>query len=119
MDSSNWMKYKKATINPINKRDNICFQYAACSHVKFKFSKRSHVKLWANQKRPAENKYNWKGISYLLQKHNWKNLEKNNLTIALNFLYVKKEKLYPAYVSKHNSKCEKQVIILMIPNWEG
>ena len=27
-------------------------------------------------------------------------------------------KIYPAYVSKHNSNCEKQVIILMIPNEE-
>ena len=27
--------------------------------------------------------------------------------------------IYPAYVSKHNSNHEKQVIILMIPNGEG
>ena len=26
----------------------------------------------------------------------------------------KKEKIYPAYVSEHNSNCEKQVILLMI-----
>ena len=29
-----------------------------------------------------------------------------------------KKKKYPAYVSKHNSNCEKQVILLMIPNGE-
>ena len=28
------------------------------------------------------------------------------------------EKIYPAYVSKQNSKHEKQVILLMIPNGE-
>ena len=28
---------------------------------------------------------------------------------------AKKEKVYPAYVSKHNSNHEKQVILLMIP----
>ena len=28
--------------------------------------------------------------------------EKNNVTIALNISYAKKEKIYPAYVSKHN-----------------
>ena len=44
---------------------------------------------------------------------------KNNSTIALNILYAKKEKIYPAYVSKHNSNREKQVIFLMIPNEEG
>ena len=35
------------------------------------------------------------------------------------FCMLKKEKIYPAYVSKHNSNCEKQVIFLMIPNGKG
>ena len=48
-----------------------------------------------------------------------RNYEKNNLTIALNVLYAKKKKIYPAYVSKHNSNREKQVILLMISNGEG
>ena len=34
--------------------------------------------------------------------------------IALNVLYVKKEKIYAAYVSKHNSNREKQIILLLI-----
>ena len=42
----------------------------------------------------------------------------NNVTIAFNVLYAKKEKIYPAYVSKHNSNREKQVILLMISNAE-
>ena len=33
-------------------------------------------------------------------------------------MYNKKEKLYPAYVSKHNSNRERQVILLMIPSGE-
>ena len=33
-------------------------------------------------------------------------------------MYAKKEKIYPAYVSKHNSNREKQVILLMISNGE-
>ena len=33
--------------------------------------------------------------------------EKNDLTIALKLLYAKNEKIYPAYVSKQNSDCEK------------
>ena len=44
---------------------------------------------------------------------------KDNQTIALNAFYAKNEKIYPAYVSKQNSKLEKQVIFLMIPNREG
>ena len=47
-----------------------------------------------------------------------KKTEKNNVRIALNVLYAKKEKIYPAYVSKNNSNREKQVILLMIPNGE-
>ena len=64
------------------------------------------------------NKYNWEGINFPSVKDYWKTLEKNNVTIALNDLYPKKEKLYPAYVSKHNSNCEKQVIFLVISNGE-
>ena len=41
---------------------------------------------------------------------------KNNATIALNVLNAKKEKIYPAYVSKHSSNRAKQNILLMIPN---
>ena len=32
---------------------------------------------------------------------------------------LKKKNIYPAYVSKHNSNREKQVILLIIPNGEG
>ena len=45
--------------------------------------------------------------------------EKNNVTITINVLYAKKEKIYFAYVSKHNLNREKQVILLMIPNGNG
>ena len=38
--------------------------------------------------------------------------------MSLNVLYAKKEKIYPAYVSKHNSNREKQVIFLMSSNGE-
>ena len=48
-----------------------------------------------------------------------KKLKKKNVIIALNVLYAKKEKIYPAYVSKRNSIREKQVIYLMIPSGKG
>ena len=35
-----------------------------------------------------------------------KKIDKNNVTIALNVWYAKKEKIYPAYISKHNSNRE-------------
>ena len=52
---------------------------------------------------------------FSIRKEDWKKTE-SNITIALIVFYAKKEKLYTAYISKHNSNCEKQVIISMIPN---
>ena len=34
------------------------------------------------------------------------------------FCMQKKKKIYPNYVSKNNSNCQKQVILLMISNGE-
>ena len=34
-------------------------------------------------------------------------------------MYAKKEEIYPPYILKHNSNCQKQVILLMISNGEG
>ena len=65
------------------------------------------------------NKCKWGKINFATKKDDWEKFEKNKLTIALNVSYGKKEKIYPAYVSKHNSNREKQVILLMIPNGEG
>ena len=39
--------------------------------------------------------------------------------IGPNVLCAKKEKIYPACVSKDNSKREKQVVLLKITNGEG
>ena len=58
--------------------------------------------------KPFTHKYNWEGINYFT-----KNFEKNNLTIALNMLYVKK------WIYVLTKVREKQVILPMIPNGEG
>ena len=71
----------------------------------------SCVKSWRNKKRlakitrikPSINKYNLEGINFISEKDGWKTFDKNYVTIATNVLYVKKEKIYPAYVLKHNS----------------
>ena len=55
------------------------------------------------------------GINFPSEKDDCKKIEKK---IALNVLYAEKEKIYPVYMSKHNSNCEKQVILLMISNGE-
>ena len=65
------------------------------------------------------NKYNWKGINFLLKKDDQKKFEKISLTNSLNVQYAKNDKIHPAFVSKHKSNCEKQFILLAILNGEG
>ena len=66
--------------------------------------------------KPFINKYNWEGINYPSKLDDWKRFEKNNSAIALNILYIKEKEILPAYISKHDSTREKQIILLMIPN---
>ena len=65
------------------------------------------------------NESDWKGLNFQSEKDAWKKIEKNNVTIAANIFYAEKDKIYPAYVSKHNSNRKKQLILLMILNGEG
>ena len=59
-----------------------------------------------------------RGNTFSIRKDDWKKYEKYNVAIAFNVMYAEQEKVYPAYVSKHQSDREKQVILLMIPNGE-
>ena len=93
--SPNWLKNKKATINPKN-NDGKCFQYAvtvALNHEQVK-----------------------KEIEFPSHKKDWKKLELNNKSVALNVLYVPDniEKVGHVYMSKHNQNHESQAILLMI-----
>ena len=47
------------------------------------------------------------------KKNDWKKWE-NNVPITLNVLHAKKEKICPAYDSKHNLYSKKQVIPLFL-----
>ena len=69
--------------------------------------------------KPFIKKHKWKGKNFSGQKDNSKKIENNNVTISLIFCKPKKKKIYPAYVSKHNSDRKKQIILLLIPNGEG
>ena len=42
--------------------------------------------------KPFINKYNWKEKNFPLEKEDWKNFEKDYVTIALNVCCAKKEK---------------------------
>ena len=79
-----WIKNKKATINPINKKDKKCFQYAVTVVL-------NHEEIGKNSERitktkPFINTHKWKGINIPSEKDDWKEFEKSNVTIALNVL---------------------------------
>ena len=56
--------------------------------------------------------------NYTSKIDDWKTFEKNNPAIALNILYIKEKEICPAYISKFNSNCEKQISLLIISNEE-
>ena len=113
--SPDLIKYKNATVNPKN-TDDKCFQYAVT--VALNYEKIESYPERLSNIITFTNKYNWEGINYPSKIDDWRKFEKNNSTITLNILHIKEKEILPAYISKHNSTCEKQIILLMIPNEE-
>ena len=102
----------KTTINPINKTYNKCLQYALTVTL-------SHEEKGKNRERITKiksfiTKYNWEEIYFLSEKDDWKNIEKDSVTIALNVFYTKKEKIY-LLMFQNITQIVKKVILLMIP----
>ena len=117
IDSPNWIKKKKSTINPKN-NDYKCFQYAATLALNLD-KINSHPERISKIK-PFIEQHSWKEIDFPSTSKDWKKFELNN-EIALNILYVphNTKKIQVAYKSKHNLTREKQVILLMISNGEN
>ena len=55
-------------------------------------------------------------VDYPSKIDDWKTSEKKDPKISLNILYTKEKEICPGYISNINSNCEKQIILLMIPN---
>ena len=113
IDSPEWLKNKKATINPKN-NDNISFHYAltvALNHQNIEKNPQRISKI-----KPFIDQYHWKERDFPSHSKDWKKFEQNNETITLKILFSPRntEKIRLAYKSKHNFKRENQVILLMI-----
>ena len=117
IDSPEWLKNKKATIN-LKNNDDKCFQYALTVALNYEQIFKSPQRI--SKVKPFIDKYNWKEIDIPSHSKDWKKLESNNKSIALNILHVphNTEKIRHAYKSKHNLKRENQVILLMISDGE-
>ena len=108
------MMKKGATINPENKNDDNCFQYAITVAL-------NHQNIRRNPKRKSKIKpfiiqYHWEGIEFPTERKDWKKFEQNNETIALSILYFSyyTEQICCAHKSGYNNERENQVILLMI-----
>ena len=106
IDSPQWLKNKKSTINPKN-NDDKCFQYAVTLALNLN-NIDNHPKRISKIK-PFINKYNWKDIDFPAMSKDWKKFESNN-KISLNILYVphNTKKINIAYKSKHNLTRQKK-----------
>ena len=117
IESAKWIKDKKSTINPKN-NDYKCFQYAvtvALNRDKIKKDPQRVSKI-----KPFIDQYNWNDIDFPSTGKDWKKIQLNNESIALNILYVphKTGKIQLAYKSKHILTRKKEVIFLMITDGE-
>ena len=111
LNSSGWLRGKKETIisgdNDFENTLHDALNYETIEKIPQRISKLN----------PYINKYNWKGIKFLAEPEEWKKFEQNNKAIALNVLHIPHNtKTSVAYRSEYNSKCRKQVILLMINN---
>ena len=82
IDSPEWLKNKKATINPKNNDDN-CFQYALTIALNYKQIK-SHPERISKDKSLIDQ-HNWKEIDFLSHSKDCKKFEQNNNTIASKY----------------------------------
>ena len=72
IDSPDWIKNEKATTNPINEKDNKCFQYAVTVVLNYEEIKRNPQRM--TKIKPFTNKYNWKGLNFPSEKDDWKKI---------------------------------------------
>ena len=111
IEPAKWIKDKRSIINPKN-NDYKCFQYAITVAL-------NHDTIDRNPQRISKiksfiEKYNWKNIYFPSTSKDWKKIEQNNESIALNIFYVP----YGTKKSKHNLNREELVILLMISSGE-
>ena len=85
---SEWLKSKKAMINPQNK-DQECFKWAVIEALHHEYIKHHPERL--SLLRPYEKQYNWKGLKIPVSIKRIDKFEKNNPGIAVNVLFSNKK----------------------------
>ena len=85
IETPDWIKKKKATIN-VENDDDKCFQYAVTVALNYDKIKKHHQRV--NKVKPFIEQYDWSEINFPSNDGDWKKFELNNKSIALNLLYV-------------------------------
>ena len=86
IDFLDWIKSKKGTINPINRKDKKCFQYAVTFTL-------NHEEIGKNPERittikPFINRQKLEEINFPSKEDDWEKFEKNNVTIFAKIFVV-------------------------------
>ena len=117
IETPEWLKDKGATINCQNDDDK-CFQYGIAIALNYDEIESNHQRV--NKVKPFIDQYNWKDINFRSHVDDWKKIELNKNSNALNVLYVPEgeKTIRHAYKSKYNLTRENQVILLMISDSE-
>ena len=107
IDSPEWLKNKKTTINPKNKKDDKCFQYAITLALNYQKINNNQQEIY--NIKPFIDQHGCNGINFPSHKKDWNKFELNNKTITLNVLFVayNTKQIRPAYISKYNSNRKK------------
>ena len=74
INSPDWIRNKKATIIPINKKNNKCFQYAITVTLNSEEIKKDPQRITKIE--PFVNKYKREGKKFPSEKDDWKKSEK-------------------------------------------
>ena len=94
-----WLKNKKATINPKNKNDDNCFQHAITVTLNHQNNGRDPQKI--SKIKPFINQYNWKGIEFPTEQKGWiKSL--NKIIRQLHLTYYMCHTILNKYVVRTN-----------------
>ena len=116
IESPEWIKNKKCTMNPQNK-DNKCFLYSITVALNYQNIKNNPERI--SKIKPFINSLNWDNINFPPKEQDYKNFEMNNKSIALNVLHTHSDgKISYLYKSEFNKTREKNVILLMITDGE-
>ena len=120
INSPEWLKNKKVTVNPQNTEDNKCFQYAITAALNYRNIGHHHPEKISKLK-PFIGNYNWDNICFPARHKDYSAFDKNNSNIAINILYVphNTKQVKQEYISKHNNERDTHVNLIMITDGTG